>query len=110
MVLAMAHAMNRDFTQLAWSSQLEEDLRRIVRLAVFEDLDRGQDWTTVSLVSEEAQAAASIVARKAGVIAGLSAVAIVLDEMDIEAQFHPRVQDGEGVVADAVIATIAGPA
>ena len=35
--------MNRDFTQLAWSRQLEEDVRRIVRLAVFEDLDRGQD-------------------------------------------------------------------
>src|SRR5947207_3479560 len=102
--------MQRDFTQLAWSPQLEEDIRRIVRLAVFEDLDRGQDWTTISLVPEEAQASASIVARKAGVIAGLAAVAVVLDEMDIEAQFHPLVQDGDAVAAAAVLATISGAA
>jgi nicotinate-nucleotide pyrophosphorylase (carboxylating) len=102
--------MNRDFKQLAWSSQLEEDLRRIVRLAVFEELDRGQDWTTVSLVPEDSQAAANIVARKAGVIAGLQAVGVVLDEMEIEAQFHPLVQDADAVVANTVIATIAGPA
>src|SRR5438445_11149567 len=102
--------MPRDFTQLAWSSQLEEDLRRIVRLAVFEDLDRGQDWTTISLVPEEAQAAANIVARKAGVIAGLAAIAFVLDEMEIDAQFHPLVQDGDGVAAAAVLATISGAA
>jgi hypothetical protein len=35
----------REFMQVSWSPQLEEDLRRIVRLAVHEDLDRGQDWT-----------------------------------------------------------------
>src|SRR6185295_1436548 len=100
--------MTRDFTQLAWSSQLEEDLRRIVRLAVFEDLDRGQDWTTIALVPEEIQAAASIVARQAGVIAGLAGAGVVLDEMEIEAQVHPLVQDGDAVAAGAVLATISG--
>jgi nicotinate-nucleotide pyrophosphorylase (carboxylating) len=102
--------MPRDFTQLTWSPQLEEDLRRIVRLAVHEELDRGQDWTTVSLVPEEAQAAANVVARQAGVIAGLPAVSILLDEMDIEAKWHPQVQDGDAVAADTIIATIAGAA
>jgi nicotinate-nucleotide pyrophosphorylase (carboxylating) len=102
--------MPREFTQLSWSGQLEEDLRRFVRLAVFEELDRGQDWTTISLVPEEAQASANIVARKAGVIAGLPAVGVVLDEMDIEARFHPLVQDGDAIIAGTVIATIAGAA
>jgi nicotinate-nucleotide pyrophosphorylase (carboxylating) len=102
--------MQRDFNQLAWSPQIEEDLRRIVRLAVFEELDRGQDWTTISLVPEETQASANIVARKAGVIAGVPAVAIVLDEMDIEAQYHPLVQDGDAVASGAIIATIKGEA
>jgi nicotinate-nucleotide pyrophosphorylase (carboxylating) len=101
---------SRDFTQLSWSSQVEEDLRRIVRLAVFEDLDRGHDWTTVSLVPDEARAAASIVARKAGVIAGLRAVSGVLDEMDIGADIHSLVQDGEAVVAGETLATIQGAA
>jgi len=102
--------MKRDFTQLAWNSQLEEDLRRVVRLAVFEDLDRGQDWTTISLVPEDAQASANFVVRQAGVVAGLPAIGVVLDEMEIEAQLHRHVQDGDAVVADAVLATISGTA
>src|SRR5688572_3037215 len=100
--------MKRDFAQLEWSSQIEEDLRRIVRLAVFEELDRGHDWTTVSLVPEEAAASAQIAARKAGFIAGMRAVPIILDEMEIEAEFHPLVSDGDVVAAGAVLATLAG--
>jgi nicotinate-nucleotide pyrophosphorylase (carboxylating) len=102
--------MNRDFAQLSWNSQIEDDLRRIVRLAVFEDLDRGQDWTTLSLVPERATAASQIVARKPGVIAGLAAVPVIFDEMDIEADFHALIQDGDLVAAGTVLATIAGPA
>ena len=102
--------MSRDFTQLVWSRQVEEDLRRIVRLAVFEDLDRGQDWTTICLVPEEAAASANIVARKPGVIAGVYAVPVILDEMEIEAQYHPLVQDGDTVGAGAIVATLSGPA
>jgi nicotinate-nucleotide pyrophosphorylase (carboxylating) len=99
-----------DFTQLAWSPQIEEDLRRIVRLAVFEDLDRAYDWTTVALVPEGATAAANVVARQAGSIAGLAAAPVVLDEMDIAAQWQPRVSDGEQVAAGTVLATISGAA
>jgi nicotinate-nucleotide pyrophosphorylase (carboxylating) len=102
--------MSREFTQLSWSPRIEEDLRRIVRLAVHEELDRGQDWTTISLVPEDAQAAANIVARKAGVIAGVPALGVVLDEMDIEAQYHPLIQDGDAVAAGAIVATFAGAA
>jgi nicotinate-nucleotide pyrophosphorylase (carboxylating) len=102
--------MNHDFTQLAWSPQIEEDLRRIVRLAVFEDLDRAYDWTTVSLVPEGSTAAANVVARQAGTIAGLAAAPVVLDEMDIAAQWEPRISDGQQVAAGTVLATISGPA
>src|SRR5688500_19992332 len=88
-----------DFTQLSWSPQVEEDCRRIVRLAVFEDLDRGYDWTTVALAPEGASASAQVVARGAGTIAGLAALPIVLDEMDIDAQWQPQVEDGQQVAA-----------
>ena len=101
---------NVEFTQILWSPQLEEDLRRIVRLAVFEDLDRGQDWTTVCLVPEEAKAAASIVVRKPGVIAGLAAVGVILDEMEIEAAIRPLARDGDAVEAGTCVATISGSA
>lgn len=102
--------MKRDFAQLEWSSQIDEDLRRLVRLAVFEDLDRGHDWTTVSLVPEHVTAAAHIAARQAGVIAGLRAVPVIFDEMEIDAEFHPQVADGDAVAAGAVLAQISGQA
>ena len=107
----MSHRVERqDFHQLSWSPQLEEDCRRIVRLAVHEDLDRGYDWTTVCLVPEAARAAAQIVARQPGAIAGLAAVALILDEMDIAAEFEQHVQDGDSVAAGAVLATLRGSA
>jgi nicotinate-nucleotide pyrophosphorylase (carboxylating) len=102
--------MRRDFVQLEWSAALEEDLRRLVRLAVLEDLDRGQDWTTVCLVPDGARAAANVVVRKAGVVAGLAAVGATLDEMDIEAELHLLAADGDAVAAGAVVATIGGAA
>ena len=58
--------MDIDFSQISWSPQVEEDCRRIVRLAVFEDLDRGYDWTTVALAPEGATASAQVVAREGG--------------------------------------------
>lgn len=106
----MSTENRRDFAQLAWSPQLEEDLRRIVRLAVYEELDRGQDWTTVCLVPGDITACANVVARKEGTIAGLAAVPAVLDEMDIAAQWRPLVADGTSVPAGAVLASITGEA
>ena len=100
----------REFTQIVWSPQVEEDCRRLVRLAVFEDLRRAYDWTTVALVPEGTTAIADIVARQAGVIAGLEAARVVLDEMDIEAEWQPHVKDGDLVVAGTRIATINGQA
>lgn len=100
----------KDFRQLAWSPELADDCRRIVRLAVHEDLDRGYDWTTVCLVPEEARAASNVVVRSAGVIAGLSAIGVVLDEMDIAADLQLQAIDGDAVAAGAIVATLAGPA
>src|SRR2546427_12161899 len=101
--------MLRDFTQHPWSPQIAEDLRRVVRLAVFEDLDRGQDWTTLCLVPENATASADIVAHKPGIIAGIPAVPVILDEMEIEAQCHPLIQDGDAIAANSIVAALAGP-
>lgn len=102
--------MNRDFTQCTWSPQIAEDLRRIVRLAVFEDLDRGQDWTTISLVREEAKASANVVARRTGTVAGIPAISVILDEMEIVAECHAKVEDGDTVQPGAILATLSGNA
>jgi nicotinate-nucleotide pyrophosphorylase (carboxylating) len=79
-------------------------------LAVREDLDRQYDWTTVALVGPDAQGRAAVLARAAGVIAGLRAVPVILDEMHAAIQCNPRVNDGDSVPARTVIAELAGSA
>ena len=99
-----------DFQQQAWNSQLEDDCRQLVRLAVREDLDRQADWTTLSTVPEAAEGAATMVARQTGVIAGLVTAPIVLDEMDIDAEWTAAVQDGASVNAGDPLAYLRGHA
>jgi nicotinate-nucleotide pyrophosphorylase (carboxylating) len=102
--------MMKDYRQLTWDADVEHDCRQIVRLAILEDLERGQDWTTVSLASEAAQAAANVVARKPGVIAGIEAARIVLEEMEIAAAWEPHVLDGAHVERGTIVARLQGPA
>jgi nicotinate-nucleotide pyrophosphorylase (carboxylating) len=102
--------VRKDFAQLDWNAMIEDDLRQIVRLAVREDLDRGYDWTTVALVDPDAKGRAAVVARQGGVIAGMRAVPVVIDEMQASIEFQPRAVDGEQVVGGAVVAELAGSA
>ena len=91
--------MPNDFLQLDWDALVEDECRRLVRAAVLEDLDRGQDWTTVALVTMEAVGKAAIVARQSGVIAGLPAVDVIIDEMDARMRFD-QASKGESSVCD----------
>lgn len=102
--------MSKEFDQTVWDAIVEDDCRRLVRAAVLEDLDRGQDWTTVSLVPLEAVGRAVMVARQSGVVAGLPAAQVVIDEMDRRLQFQPQVADGAIVERGTVLAIIEGPA
>jgi len=100
----------RDYRQIEWDAQLEDDCRALVRLAIREDLDRLYDWTTVALVPETARAKANVVARKAGVVAGLPAAQLALAEFDVELAWSPLAVDGDRVEAGAHLAVLAGSA
>jgi nicotinate-nucleotide pyrophosphorylase (carboxylating) len=100
----------KEFRQIQWDAAVEEDCRQIVRLAVREDLDRLFDWTTVCLVPGEAVASASIVSRQAGIVAGLRAAALALDEMDPRVQWTPQVADGSPVTPGQILTELSGPA
>ena len=102
--------MGKEFHQTQWDAQVEEECRRLVRLAVAEDLDRGHDWTTLCLTAMETVGRAKVVARQAGVIAGLPAIRTVLDEFDQRLQFIVTSSDGSRVAADTVLGEIVGPA
>jgi len=100
--------MTRDFSQLQWDEAVEDDCRQVVRLAVAEDLGRGHDWTTESLVPERARGVAVVVVREPGVVAGLRAAETSLREMGADATWSAVVRDGSAVDGGTTVAEISG--
>ena len=102
--------MLADFTQLDWNATIEDDLRQIVRLAVREDLDRFHDWTTLAIVGPDERGRAAIIVRDPGVLAGLRALPIVIDEMQATIEMECLANDGDEVAAGTVVAELTGSA
>jgi nicotinate-nucleotide pyrophosphorylase (carboxylating) len=100
----------REFQQVDWTPSIEDDLRQIIRLAVREDLGRYHDWTTVALVESDVQGRAAVVARQAGVMAGLRAMPAVIDEMHAAIEVNLLANDGDEVAGGTVVAELAGNA
>ena len=92
--------MPRDFQQIEWDQLVAEDCRALVRLAVREDLERQQDWTTVALVPSDRHGAADVVTREPGVVAGMPALETAIDEMQAQLQVSLAADDGQVVAAD----------
>ena len=100
--------MKRDFTQLDWNAQVADDCRQIIRLAVREDLERLYDWTTLALAPQGAQGRARIVARESGVVAGLRAVEVAIDEMQLDVRWTPALEDGAELASGVCLGELAG--
>ncbi len=86
-----------------------EYVERVVRNAVEEDLDGGDDVTTVATVDESARAVADFTVRVPGVVAGIPVAAAVLDLVsDGTARVEFHVRDGARVEAGTVLFTASG--
>ncbi len=81
----------------------------LVRRALAEDIGRG-DVTTEATIPAGTLATARIMAREAGVIAGLPIAAIAFRLLDPHVAFETRVRDGARVAAGAVLAEVSGNA
>src|SRR5687767_9100068 len=100
--------MPADFQQIDWDEQTADDCRQIIRLAVREDLGRGLDLTTVAIVPFEARGTADLVVRHAGIVAGLPAAQLVVDEMQLDVTWESPVMDGATVPAGTLVARLSG--
>jgi nicotinate-nucleotide pyrophosphorylase (carboxylating) len=79
-----------------------------VREALAEDaVDR--DVTTAAVVPPGLQASAHLIARSAGVVAGLPVADEVFRQVDSSVWFEPVVGDGDRIGADQVLARLHGP-
>jgi nicotinate-nucleotide pyrophosphorylase (carboxylating) len=97
-----------EFHQFKWDDALEHDCRTLAKLALAEDLNGQQDWTTLALVPADRTGSANIVAREAGVAAGIAAVPIILTEAKTKLHATPHVADGERFEKNAILAELQG--
>src|SRR5579884_379725 len=81
-------------------------LEPVVRAALLEDIGHGGDLTTDAIVGPDPRARAHIVARKAGVIAGIDAARLAFELLDPHAAIDVHVPDGERINAHQRAATV----
>jgi nicotinate-nucleotide pyrophosphorylase (carboxylating) len=81
-----------------------------VHRALDEDLGRAGDITSIATVPEATPARAIMVARQAGVIAGLPLAVATFQKLSPEIRIEPHARDGERVEKGKKVMTIVGPA
>jgi nicotinate-nucleotide pyrophosphorylase (carboxylating) len=92
----------------AFLSPLEID--DAVTRALAEDLGRAGDVTSTATIPEDMPARAVVVARKAGVIAGLPLAAATFRRLAPEIEIAATARDGAHVAVKAALMTVTGPA
>jgi nicotinate-nucleotide pyrophosphorylase (carboxylating) len=83
-------------------------VEQAVAAALEEDLGSAGDITTDAIIPPDARGEASIVARKAGVVAGLDLAEAAFRALDPDVRFTRVVGDGGKVAAGGAIAKVAG--
>jgi nicotinate-nucleotide pyrophosphorylase (carboxylating) len=81
--------------------------RDLIRRALAEDLQGGEDITSVATVSGSEKVVADFVARKSGVVAGIDMARAVLEEVGLT-DIAVLVQDGAAVKAGDIVMTVRG--
>jgi len=81
-----------------------------VHRALDEDLGRAGDITSMATIPEATRARAILVARQAGVIAGLPLAVATFQKLSPDIAIEPHVRDGAAVAVGIKVMTISGPA
>ena len=92
----------------AFLSPLEID--DVVTRALTEDLGRAGDVTSIATIPKDATAHAIVVARKAGVIAGLPLVAAAFRKLAPDVAITPHARDGTSVATKTALMHVTGQA
>lgn len=82
----------------------------LVRMALAEDLGERGDVTSIATLAAGTQARAQIVAKAAGVLAGMQVLADVFSELDAEIRLRLRAADGDRVAAGDMLCELEGRA
>src|SRR5260221_8298350 len=85
-------------------------IEEAVRRALDEDLGRAGDITSAPTIPEGKRARARLVARKAGVLAGLACAAQSFHVLEPHVSFRTKVRDGAKPATGQTITELQGPA
>lgn len=85
-----------------------QTVRDVVARALAEDIGPG-DVTTAAVVPDGQTCSARVVARSAGVVAGIEVACEVFRQVDSRIEFTPSLNDGARVERGQEMATVAGP-
>ena len=85
-------------------------IEEAVQRALDEDLGRAGDITSIAAIPETTPAHAIMVARQAGVIAGLPLAVATLQKLSADINIQAHVRDGAAVANGAHVLTISAPA
>ena len=81
--------------------------KNLIAMALAEDLQGGEDVTSVSTISADSVSTADFTARKAGVLAGIEMVKAVLEEVGLK-EIVIKKNDGEAISAGDVLLSVSG--
>lgn len=85
-------------------------LEPLLRQTLLEDLGRAGDLTSNLIIPAEERAHLRLVAREAGVLAGMDLARLAFKLMDPDIQFTTLLQDGARLQPGVALATVEGPA
>jgi nicotinate-nucleotide pyrophosphorylase (carboxylating) len=88
---------------------LREEVRRVIRAAVQEDVGPG-DATTMALVPEDSIVEAVILTRHETIVAGLGVADWVFRTVDVRVECEAQCREGDRVAKDKILLTVKGPA
>ncbi len=87
----------------------QQNLEFLVARALEEDLGQRGDITSTATIPANARGTARLVARSAGVLAGLPAVDLLAHKFELHAGWVPRCADGDRLEAGSLVGHLAGP-
>jgi nicotinate-nucleotide pyrophosphorylase (carboxylating) len=81
--------------------------KQLIAMALTEDLQGGEDVTSVSTIAADSVSSADFTSRAAGVLAGIEMVKAVLEEVGLT-NIEIKKSDGEPITAGEVLLTVSG--
>lgn len=101
--------MSKEFTQSVWSPDIEQELQKLLQIAVAEDVSTVGDLTSMALIPEHLHGTARVAVRQNGIIAGLNGIPAVLKAVDERLQWKTSMEDGTAVKTGDIAGFVSGP-